>query len=92
METNHAFLIYFILYIYISYFTYFVYMNWSVKQLCIFGLFMFILNSCLNQTRIWTKKTVPAPLCVCACTSYVTDGFTVPCVRVPCVPCCATPS
>lgn len=52
METNHAFLIYFILYIYISYFTYFVYMNWSVKQLCIFGLFMFILNSCLNQTRI----------------------------------------
>lgn len=88
METNHAFLIYFIILVILH----ILFMNWSVKQLCLFGLFMFILNSCLDQTRIWTKKTVPAPLCVCACTSYVTDGFTVLCVRVPCVPRCATPS
>lgn len=66
-------------------------MNWSVKQLCLFGLFMFILNSCWTKQGYGPRKQC-LHLCVCvraphmsqtASLSSVSVSLAFPVVRLP---------
>ena len=43
-------------------------------------------------TCVYIYVCVCVCVCVCVHLSYVTDGLSVPCVRVPRAPCRATPS